>query len=173
MSHESLITRIKKFPQEPGIYMMKDVSGAIIYVGKSKNLKSRVGSYFARTEDLNAAKQSMVEQVAAISIVTTQTEIEALVLETNLIKKHRPKYNILMKDDKNLSYIVVGGGPVGEVYRTRQKPLTGTYFGPFTSGANINLTLRALKKIFKVRACRMKFATIKDQSTEDASGETT
>jgi excinuclease ABC subunit C len=173
MSQVDLIARIKKFPQEPGIYMMRDASDVIIYVGKSKNLKSRVGSYFARTEDLNAAKQSMVEQVATISIVTTQTEIEALVLETNLIKKHRPKYNILMKDDKNLSYIVVGGGPVGEVYRTRQKPSNGTYFGPFTSGANINLTLRALKKIFKVRACRMKFATVKDPSTEDTSWENT
>ena len=107
MSQIELIARIKKFPQEPGIYMMRDASEAIIYVGKSKNLKSRVGSYFARTEDLNAAKRSMIEQVATISIATTQTEIEALVLETNLIKKHRPKYNILMKDDKNLSYIVV------------------------------------------------------------------
>jgi excinuclease ABC subunit C len=113
----------------------------------------------------------MVEQIASISIVTTQTEIEALVLETNLIKKHRPKYNILMKDDKNLSYIVIGNGPVEEVYRTRQKPSSGTYFGPFTSGANINLTLRALKKIFKIRACRMKFSTTRD-STQGTSWET-
>jgi excinuclease ABC subunit C len=169
MSRLELIARIKKFPEESGIYMMRDDAGAIIYVGKSKNLKSRVGSYFARTEDLNAAKQSMVEQIASISIVTTQTEIEALVLETNLIKKHRPKYNILMKDDKNLSYIVIGNGPVEEVYRTRQKPSSGTYFGPFTSGANINLTLRALKKIFKIRACRMKFATTREQSTQNSS----
>jgi excinuclease ABC subunit C len=171
MSRIELIARIKKFPEESGIYMMRDDVGAIIYIGKSKNLKSRVGSYFARTEDLNAAKQSMVEQIASISIVTTQTEIEALVLETNLIKKHRPKYNILMKDDKNLSYIVIGNGPVEEVYRTRQKPSSGTYFGPFTSGANINLTLRALKKIFKIRACRMKFATTRD-STQGISWET-
>ncbi len=138
---------------------MKNAGGEIIYVGKSKNLKSRVNSYFARIEDLTVAKRSMVGQIDDIQIITTQTEIEALVLETNLIKKHRPKYNILMKDDKNLSYIVVSDGPVQEVFRTRVKPTKGTFFGPFTSGASIHITLRALKKIFKIRACRMKFGT--------------
>lgn len=87
-----------------------------------------MSSYFNGTGSLNAAKVQMVHQVENIEWIETSSEIEALVLETNLIKKHRPKYNILMKDDKNLSYIGISGGPVGEVFRTRQKPESGTYF---------------------------------------------
>lgn len=101
----------------------------------------------------------MVHQVENIEWIETSSEIEALVLETNLIKKHRPKYNILMKDDKNLSYIGMTNGVVGEVFRTRQRPESGTFFGPYTSKANIGLTLRHLRQIFKVRSCRMKFGT--------------
>lgn len=124
-------------PERPGIYIMIDLSETILYVGKSVSLKSRVNSYFNGTGSLNAAKAQMVHQVVRIDTIETASDIEALVLETNLIKKHRPKYNILMKDDKNLSYIVVPNDAVGDVYRTRQKPDRGTVFGPYTSGANI------------------------------------
>ena len=159
MHNVKVTSLLKNLPEEPGIYIMKSGEKEIIYVGKSKNLRSRVNSYFERTTDLTSAKRSMVKQIEDIEIITTLTEIEALILETNLIKKHRPKYNILMKDDKNLSYIVISNGPVEEVYRTRVKPTSGTYFGPFTSSASIHTTLRTLKKIFQIRACRMKFGT--------------
>ncbi len=135
---------------------MMGKAGKILYVGKSVHLKNRVSSYFNGTSKLNAAKSQMVGQVESIEWIETSTEIEALVLETNLIKKYRPKYNILMKDDKNLTYIAIGGGPIPEVYRTRQKP-EGTFFGPYTSGTNVSHTLRTLRRIFKIRACRMRF----------------
>lgn len=150
---------LKLLPARPGIYQMLGPKGKIIYVGKSIHLKNRVSSYFNGTSKLNAAKAQMVHQVENIEWIETSSEIEALVLETNLIKKHRPKYNILMKDDKNLSYIAMTSGPVGEVFRTRQKPERGTFFGPYTSKANIGMTLRHLRQIFKVRSCRMKFDT--------------
>jgi len=129
---------------------MKDKSGKVIYVGKSVNLKSRVSSYFqgvslgqGRTplyppfkggsNQLTLAKRQMVDKIADIETILCQTEVEALVLETNLIKHLTPKYNILMKDDKNLAYIKITKSPIPEVIKTRQKIQDGaTYFGPYT-----------------------------------------
>lgn len=119
---------LKNLPSRPGVYIMKNASGGILYVGKSVNLKSRVNSYFNGNGHLNAAKSQMVGQVKDIDWIETGSEVEALVLETNLIKKHRPKYNVLMKDDKNLAYIVFAEGPVSEVFKARQKPARGAYF---------------------------------------------
>lgn len=127
MKH-SLDPILANLPSRPGVYIMKNTSGTILYVGKSVNLKSRVHSYFNGHGSLNAAKSQMVTQVADIEWLETGSDVEALVLETNLIKKHRPKYNVLMKDDKNLSYIVFNDGPVSEVYKSRQKSVKGTYF---------------------------------------------
>lgn len=119
---------LANLPQSPGIYQMKDTSGKIIYVGKSVNLKSRVGSYFSGKSSLGPAKRQMVERVADIEIVETRTETEALVLETNLIKEIRPKYNVLMKDDKDLAYVRISSGPVASVEKTRTKGKEGKYF---------------------------------------------
>lgn len=107
---------------------MKNRSGAVIYAGKSVNLHSRVLSYWSDAKNLNFAKQSMIKQVCNIEIIETRNELEALILETNLIKENQPKYNILMKDDKNLAYIRVTPGSVPEVIKTRQKNLDGEYF---------------------------------------------
>jgi hypothetical protein len=138
---------------------MKDEAGKVIYVGKSVNLKSRVSSYFQDTGSLTMAKKHMVGKIRDIETILCQTEVEALVLETNLIKHLTPKYNILMKDDKNLAYIKITNSPVPEVYKTRQKIRDGAiYFGPFTSGANIHETVKTLKRICKIRNCRMQFA---------------
>ena len=112
---------------------MKDMAGKVIYVGKSVNLKSRVSSYFRDTGSLTLAKSQMVAKIRDIEIILCQTEVEALILETNLIKHLTPKYNILMKDDKNLAYIKITKNPVPEIFRTRQKQRDGgTYFGPYT-----------------------------------------
>lgn len=130
----------------------------IIYVGKAKNLKNRVSSYFKDSTKHTVAKYQMVAQIARIEIIETTTEIEALVLETNLIKSLKPKYNILMKDDKNLSYIRIKDGPVEEVYRSRLKSGDmNESFGPYTTGTRISATLAALKRVFKVRACQVAF----------------
>lgn len=128
MNSEKIHDLLKILPPRPGIYKMLDSSGGILYIGKSIHLKNRVNSYFNGKSKLNAAKIQMVEQVDSFEWIETSNEIEALVLETNLIKQHLPKYNILMKDDKNLSYIVFSGEGVEEVYRTRQKPNGGTFF---------------------------------------------
>jgi len=153
---------------------MKDETGKVIYVGKSVNLKSRVSSYFQESphpnplpqergfqnqrQRLTPAKYKMIQQVRDIETILCQTEVEALVLETNLIKHLTPKYNILMKDDKNLAYIKITNSPVPEVYKTRQKTRDGAkYFGPFTSGANIHESVKNLKRIFRIRNCRMQF----------------
>ena len=135
---------------------MKDESGGVMYVGKAKNLHNRVRSYFDRTGNLTAAKKQMVAKVRDIELIICQTEVEALVLETNLIKHISPKYNILMKDDKNLAYLKFTNSPVPELIKTRQRIRDGSmYFGPFVSG--VEQSVRALRKIFKIRNCRMKF----------------
>ncbi len=140
---------------------MKDAKGEVMYVGKAKNLKSRVNSYFARTEDLNLAKRQMVGKIHDIQVTLTSSEVEALILETNLIKHLRPKYNILMKDDKNLAYIKITGSPIPELIKTRQKIRDGgEYFGPYVS--SVEQSVRALRRIFRIRNCRMKFARTRD-----------
>ncbi len=155
---EHLEKILQNLPKTPWVYQMKDAKGWIMYVGKAKNLKSRVGSYFVKTNDLSIAKQQMVGKISDIEIITCQTEVEALVLETNLIKHLTPKYNILMKDDKNLAYIKITHSPVPEIIKTRQKIRDGSiYFGPYVSG--VEQSIRALRRIFKIRNCRIKFAT--------------
>lgn len=151
---------------------MKDESGGVMYVGKAKNLRNRVKSYFDRTAELSAAKKQMVEKIRDIELITCETEVEALVLETNLIKHISPKYNILMKDDKNLAYLKFTHSPVPELIKTRQRIRDGgVYFGPFVSG--VEQSVRALRHIFKIRNCRMKFAYIGQSLTiTDKAGKT-
>lgn len=120
-------------PQTPGVYIYRSAKAKIIYVGKSVNLRSRVNSYFRERTELSFAKRIMVDAIADIEWIETRTETEALVLETNLIKEHRPKYNILMKDDKNLAYVKITDDPIPEIVRTRRRTPDGTYFGPYTA----------------------------------------
>lgn len=140
---------------------MKDKEGKVIYVGKAKNLKSRVNSYFDRTWELTLAKKQMVGKIADIETILCETEVEALVLETNLIKHLTPKYNILMKDDKNFAYIKVTDSPVPELIKTRIKIKDGgEYFGPYVSA--VEQSVRALRRLFRIRNCRVKFAKKKN-----------
>ncbi len=148
---------ISNIPSKPWVYIMKNISWKFIYVWKSINLKARVNSYFNWKWNLNFAKTSMIKQVKNIDYIETKNELEALVLETNLIKKEKPKYNILMKDDKNLTYIKISNDIIPEVYKTRIKSKDWQYFWPYPSLVNINLILDSLKKIFKIRNCKVKF----------------
>lgn len=155
---EQIEKTLKNLPKTPGVYQMKDKKDKVIYVGKAKNLHARVHSYFRDTGSLTIAKKNMVSQIATIETILCQTEVEALVLETNLIKHLSPKYNILMKDDKNLTYIKITPSPVAEIIKTRNRARDGAdYFGPFTQGANISESLKNLRRIFRVRACKMQF----------------
>lgn len=115
-------------PSCPGVYLMKNKDGTIIYIGKSNNLKARVKSYFMAGATLNFAKRKMVKVVEKIDFIETKSDIEALMLETNLIKKNQPKYNVLMKDGKNLSYIKITDDEIPCLIRTRLKTKHGQYF---------------------------------------------
>ncbi len=149
---DHLVKVISSLPKTPWVYQMKNESWEIIYVGKSINLKSRVSSYFQKSSDLTLAKRQMVDIIADIETISCENEMESLILETNLIKYHKPKYNILMKDDKNLVYIKVNQkSVVSTVSYTRVKKNDGAfYFGPYTGGMQITKNLPILKKMFQI-----------------------
>lgn len=140
--------------ERPGVYRMLNEAGEIIYVGKARNLKNRLGSYFRGTPAAIKTRR-LVEQVASVEITTTQTEAEALLLESNLIKAHRPRYNVLLRDDKSYPWIYVSTHdrfPRLAYHRgARKRP--GRYFGPYPSAGAVRETLNLLEKVFKVRQC--------------------
>ncbi len=149
---------LRTLPQGPGVYRMLDARGAIIYVGKARNLKRRVSSYFNRGAH-NAKTQSMVGQVRDVQITVTHTEAEALILENNLIKEHRPRYNVLLRDDKSYPYIYLSSQqrfPRLAFHRGSRRG-SGRYFGPFPSAGAVRETLNHLQKVFPVRQCRDTF----------------
>ncbi len=148
---------LKNIPHQPGVYKMKDKEGAVIYVGKAKDLKNRVSSYFQNTIDKPMRTQKMVEQIADIQYIVVKTELEALLLETNLIKELRPKYNVLMKDDKNYVYIKITTQELyPRIYLVRQVARDrARYFGPKTAGHKVIKTLKVLKKVFPFRNCEL------------------
>jgi len=142
-------------PDKPGVYLMKDEKARIIYVGKAINLKNRVRSYFQSSRNHSAKVLAMVARIADLEYIITASEIEALILECNLIKKHRPKYNISLRDDKTYPYIKVTKEEFPRVYATRKVLKDGArYFGPYTSAGAVHETLQLLKTLFPLRSCR-------------------
>ncbi len=155
---DSLQPTLKTLPARPGVYLMRDRAGVIIYVGKAINLRNRVRSYFHRTSGQGSFKiKELVLHIAQLETIVTESELEALILECNLIKKHRPKYNIRLKDDKNYLYVKIDvASPWPRVYTTRRVTKDGArYFGPYGSARSIRATLDVLKKIFPYRSCDM------------------
>ncbi|SDF62672.1 Excinuclease ABC subunit C [Sporolituus thermophilus DSM 23256] len=148
--------KLAHLPDKPGVYLMKDASGRIIYVGKAVNLKNRVRSYFQASRNHSPKVRAMVARIADLEYIITASEIEALILECNLIKKHRPKYNISLKDDKSYPYIkVTVNEAYPRVYATRKVQKDGaSYFGPYTSAGAVHETLALLRKLFPLRTCR-------------------
>ncbi len=144
---------LKHLTERPGVYQMLDAKGKIIYVGKAKNLKKRVSSYFKKQhEDLKTL--AMVEQVVRIETTVTDSEPEALILENTLIKRHKPRYNILFRDDKSYPYVFVSAKKIPAIgYHRGAKRKVGRYFGPFPNAAAVHQTLDSLQKIFGVRQC--------------------
>lgn len=151
---------LKNIPKSPWIYKYFDRKGTIIYIGKSVHLRNRVNSYFNGTSKLNFAKKKMVSEIANIEYIVTNNETESLILEHTLIKKHQPKYNILLKDDKNYLYIKISDEAIPKIYTTRQKVWKGEYFWPYVSGNSVKNVLKIVKKIFWYRSCNIDFATV-------------
>ncbi len=147
---------LKILPDKPGVYMMKDSNGKIIYVGKAISLKNRVRSYFQASRNLNPRIQSMVSLVDRVEYIITNSEVEALVLECNLIKQERPKYNVRLRDDKQYPWVkITMAETYPQVYITRQVRQDGSkYYGPYTNVSALRDTFRLLRQLFPLRGCR-------------------
>ena len=146
---------LKKLPDQPGVYIMHDSRDAIIYIGKAVSLRKRVHQYFQPSHDEGIKKAQMVKQIARFEYIVTDSELEALVLECNLIKEHRPKYNTMLRDDKTYPYIRV---TLGEdfprvLFSRQQKKDKSRYFGPYASAGAVKDTIELVNKIYQLRTC--------------------
>ena len=146
---------LKKLPDQPGVYIMHDSRDVIIYIGKAVSLRKRVHQYFQPSHDEGIKKAQMVKQIARFEYIITDSELEALVLECNLIKEHRPKYNTMLRDDKTYPYIRV---TLGEdfprvLFSRQQKKDKSRYFGPYTSAGAVKDTIEMINKLYQLRTC--------------------
>ncbi len=155
MNLEELKQIALNLPQTPGVYQFLDEYGKVIYVGKAKNLKKRVSSYFNRTIE-DPKTRILVRHIHDIKHMVVETEIDALLLENSLIKKYKPRYNIQLKDDKSYPWIVIKNEPFPRVYYTRNvEKDKSQYFGPYTSVSLVRTMLAMFKDIFKLRTCNL------------------
>ena len=152
---DAVAQKLAHLPDGPGVYLWKDAAGTVLYVGKAKSLRSRVRSYFASDHFENPKTRIMVRQVADLDTIVVPTEVHALILESNLIKEHRPRYNVSFRDDKSYPYIKVTiQEPFPRVWVTRRLLNEGArYFGPYTDVGAMRRTLNVVKRIFTVRSC--------------------
>ncbi len=152
---EGLLEQVRALPDRPGVYMFRDGKGATLYVGKAKSLRSRVRSYFGAGVERSVLVQDMARRIRSLETFVVDSEAEALLLEWNLIRQHRPRYNIQLRDDKSYPYIkVTTREPFPRVFVTRQLRTDGSrYFGPYTDVGSMRRALRMIKKIFSVRSC--------------------
>ena len=152
---EILKELVKDFPTQSGVYLMRNTAEKIIYIGKAKNLKSRVKSYLLDSKDHSAKTRALVFNIHTIEYILTKTEVEAFLLEASLIKKNKPKYNIRLKDDKSYPYIKLSWADTfPRLYLSRKVQKDGAhYYGPYTSGGAVFGTIRFLNRVFKIRDC--------------------
>ncbi len=148
---------VKRLPAKPGVYRMLDAEGKILYVGKARSLRSRVGSYF-RADQLQPKVQALVRAVSGVEITVTNSDTEALLLEHNLIKSHRPRFNVVLRDDKSFPYVHLSAHefPRLSFYRGSRK-LPGRLFGPYPSASAVHEALNQLHKLFRLRSCKDTF----------------
>lgn len=153
---EVLRERLPLIPMQPGVYMFKDKNGKVIYVGKAKALRNRLRSYFQDDERLDPKVRAMMRRAYDLDYIVTATEVEALVLECNLIKEYHPRYNIMLRDDKSYPYLKVTTGEMfPRVVITREKERDGSrYFGPYTSVSSLRETVKLLTSLFPLRTCK-------------------
>ncbi|MBN1790874.1 MAG: excinuclease ABC subunit UvrC [Bacteroidales bacterium] len=147
---------IKKLPPKPGVYQFLNSNEEIIYIGKAKNLRKRVASYFKTSDSGNFKQETMVKKIDQIKYILVENESEALLLENNLIKENKPKYNILLKDDKTYPWICIKNERFPRVLQTRHYVTDGSeYFGPYTSGIMVKTLLGLIKQLYKLRSCKL------------------
>jgi len=153
---EKLAPILESLPGEPGVYQFYNAEGQLLYVGKAKHLKRRVSSYFHKAHD-NARTELMVRQVADIRYILVESEYDALLLENNLIKKHQPRYNVNLKDDKTYPWIIIKNEPFPRVFYTRRQLRDGSqYFGPYASVTMIQALLELIRGLYPLRTCTLK-----------------
>jgi len=151
-----LAEKLRTVPEKPGVYMFRDRRGRILYVGKARNLRNRLKSYFQQSANLDPRKAAMLRRVRDFAIVVTETEVEALALEANLIKQHKPRYNVILRDDKNYPYLkltINEEWPRLEVVRRITKD-GSLYFGPYIPASSVRETLAFVRRHFNIRPCR-------------------
>jgi excinuclease ABC subunit C len=148
--------KLENLPTKPGVYLMKDQAGRIIYVGKAKSLRNRVKAYFQNTPAYHPKVTALISKISDFDVLATGSEMEALILESNLIKEHKPRYNVNLKDDKRYPYLKVTSEVFPRVLVVRRvKKDKGKYFGPYTNVKAMRQTLRILRRIFPVRSCNV------------------
>src|SRR5690606_32032873 len=155
MFRQDLEATVRSLPTRPGVYVFRDAEGDVLYVGKAVNLRNRVRSYFQSPRNLTGKVLHMVNQVDAIEVITTDNDVEALVLESNLIKRYKPPYNIRLRDDKHYPYLKVTvneAWPRVIIARSVQND-GARYFGPYTDSGALHETLRVIRKTFPYRIC--------------------
>ncbi len=161
--NQILETKLKNLPNSPGVYQFLNENGRVIYVGKARNLKNRVRTYFQKNVS-SVKTQTLVSKTADLELIITDNEIEALVLENNLIKDLKPRYNVNLKDDKSYPYIKVTNEPFPRIYPTRRIIKDGSrYFGPYTDVKTMKSALRMINQVFKIRSCKL---NITDEAIE-------
>jgi len=147
---------LKKIPHRPGVYQYFDKNDELIYIGKAKDLRNRVGSYFVNESQLNGKTRVLVRKINRISFTIVDTEIDAWLLENSLIKKHKPRYNVLLKDDKTYPWIVIKNEPFPRVFWTRQYVKDGSrYYGPYPSVGMMHIVLDLIRELFPLRTCNL------------------
>lgn len=155
-SEEHIQTLLSALPDSPGVYQFYDKEDKLLYVGKAKSLKKRVSSYFQKDRHVSGKTSIMVRKVADIRTIVVDTEMDALLLENNLIKKHQPRYNVSLKDDKTYPWICIRNERFPRVFSTRKMIRDGSeYFGPYASGRLINTLLELINKLYKLRTCSL------------------
>ena len=156
---DHLKKKISELPSSPGVYQYFDSSGVIIYIGKAKNLKNRVLSYLNQSNQSNKTR-ILVNKITDLRYIVVNSEQDALLLENNLIKKYKPRYNILLKDDKSYPWICIKKEPYPRVFLTRRFVHDGSeYFGPYTSGKFAHVLISLIKSLFKLRTCKLALNT--------------
>src|SRR4051812_18880928 len=152
----SLDAIISTLPDQPGVYQFYDKANTLLYVGKAKSLKKRVMSYFREDANVNGKTRVMVKKIADIKTLVVNSEMDALLLENNLIKKHQPRYNVNLKDDKTYPWICIKNEPFPKIFSTRRLIRDGSeYFGPYTPVRMINTLLELVGQLYKLRTCNL------------------
>lgn len=158
-------TAIEKLPHKPGVYQYWDANDELIYIGKAKDLRNRVASYFVANAQLNTKTKVLVRKINRITFTIVDTEIDAWLLENSLIKKHQPRYNVLLKDDKTYPWIIIKNEPFPRVYWTRKVIKDGSiYYGPYASVGMMHAILDVIKEIFPLRTCNLRLSRENIQS---------